>query len=206
MTPRKGYALSLCLAAAGLSAVAAGLPQTTGQAQLSERARLLGLQREATAALTLAARPDASADEVRRGILEAIRLFEALGGESAPGATPDTPQVSFLAPALRDELRKAASFLTILGVDPPPPRLNAAPFLALLERARVQLEGEIALGLSFQGSYSQTPAKDPVTGAAGANQRYRFVALARHVRGGRAAARTHLLRRPDERSRPRIGW
>jgi hypothetical protein len=29
---------------------------------------------------------------------------------------------------------------------------------------RVRLEGEVALGLSFQGSYSQTPAKEPVTG------------------------------------------
>ena len=32
--------------------------------------------------------------------------------------------------------------------------------LALLERVRAQLEGEVALGLSFKGSYSQTPPKE----------------------------------------------
>jgi enediyne biosynthesis protein E4 len=43
-------------------------------------------------------------------------------------------------------------------------RFDAAPYLALLERARVQLEGEVALGLSFQGSYSQSKAKEPAYG------------------------------------------
>jgi enediyne biosynthesis protein E4 len=42
--------------------------------------------------------------------------------------------------------------------------VNATPLLSLLERVRVRLEGEVALGLSFQGSYSRTPAKEPVTG------------------------------------------
>jgi hypothetical protein len=43
-------------------------------------------------------------------------------------------------------------------------RFDAAPVLALLERARIQLEGEIALGLSLQGSYSQSKAKEPAYG------------------------------------------
>ncbi len=154
MTRRKGHAFIVCLAALGLSAV----PQ-----EASERARLLALQREAATLLTRAARTDASADEVRRALSEAISRFEALAGESASGPAAGATQMSPLAPGLRDELRKAARFLAILNGDPPA-RLNAAPFLALLERARVQLEGEVALGLSFQGSYSQTPAKDPVTG------------------------------------------
>ncbi len=154
MTRRKGHAFIVCLAALGLSAV----PQ-----EASERARLLALQREAATLLTQAARADASADEVRRALNEAISRFEALAGESASGPAPGATQTSPLAPGLRDELRKAARFLAILNGDPPA-RLNAAPFLALLERARVQLEGEVALGLTFQGSYSQTPAKDPVTG------------------------------------------
>ena len=46
----------------------------------------------------------------------------------------------------------------------PTQRVDAAPILALLERARVRLEGEVALGLTFQGSYSQSKAKDPVYG------------------------------------------
>ena len=38
------------------------------------------------------------------------------------------------------------------------------PVLALLERARAQLEADVALGLTFQGSYSQTKPKEPVYG------------------------------------------
>ena len=38
------------------------------------------------------------------------------------------------------------------------------PVLALLEKARAQLEGDVALGLTFQGSYSQTKPKDPAYG------------------------------------------
>ena len=38
------------------------------------------------------------------------------------------------------------------------------PVLLLLENARAQLEGEVALGLTFQGSYAQTKPKDPAYG------------------------------------------
>ena len=38
------------------------------------------------------------------------------------------------------------------------------PVLALLEKARAQLEGDVALGLTFQGSYSQTKPKEPAYG------------------------------------------
>ena len=38
------------------------------------------------------------------------------------------------------------------------------PVLALLEKARAQLEADVALGLTFQGSYSQTKPKDPAYG------------------------------------------
>ena len=63
----------------------------------------------------------------------------------------------------RGELRRAARELETA----PPPgewRFEAGPYLALLERVRVQLEGGIALGLSLQGSYSQTKVKEPVYG------------------------------------------
>jgi hypothetical protein len=166
MTQSKRHALIVCLAAVGLSAAAAAIPQVPDPAseEASERTRLLGLQREAAALLTRAGRSDVSPDEVRSSLLEASRRFEGLGGEPAAGSSGPTPR-PLLAPALRDELRKAARFLAILGADgAPPARLNAAPFLALLERARVQIEGEIALGLTFEGSYSQSPAKEPATG------------------------------------------
>ena len=38
------------------------------------------------------------------------------------------------------------------------------PALALLEKARAQLEADVALGLTFQGSYSQTKPKKPAYG------------------------------------------
>src|SRR5439155_25611025 len=38
------------------------------------------------------------------------------------------------------------------------------PVLALLERVRAQLEGEVALGLTFQGSYTRPKSEDPAYG------------------------------------------
>jgi enediyne biosynthesis protein E4 len=155
MTLRKRHAFFLCSAAVGLTVAAvAGLPQDRGAVSKdgSERARLLGIQREAATLVARAARADVSGDERGRAIHDASSRFEALAAET-----------SLLAPALRDEMGKAARFLAILGGEASPP-LDAAPFLALLERARVQLEGEVALGLSFQGSYSQSPAKERATG------------------------------------------
>ena len=67
--------------------------------------------------------------------------------------------------------RCAASFVV------PPPDLSAlasgdaqrvasqtGPVLALLERVRAHLEGDVALGLTFQGSYSQTRPREPAYG------------------------------------------
>jgi hypothetical protein len=142
MTQRMSHVLIVCLAVVGLS----------GQVP-SERGRLIGLQREAAMLLARAARADASGDEVRQALLQASARLEALSAESSSG----------LAPALRAELGRAARELAALPAAPAS-RVDTAPFLALLERARVQLEGEIALGLTFQGSYSQTPAKEPVAG------------------------------------------
>src|SRR4030095_10841766 len=39
-----------------------------------------------------------------------------------------------------------------------------ASSLALLDKVRARLEGEVALGLTFEGSYSQTKPKEPVYG------------------------------------------
>jgi hypothetical protein len=148
------HALIVCLAVAHLSG--------QGSQQSSERARLLGLQREAAALLTRAARPDTSGDEVRRALLDASARFGAMAGTST-SAPPATAPASPLAGPLREELGRAGRELAALGTASAP-RVNVAPFMALLERARVQLEGEVALGQSFQGSYSQTPVKEPVRG------------------------------------------
>jgi enediyne biosynthesis protein E4 len=133
-------------------------------AEAPNRARLLGLQREAVDRLKQAARQDASIDDRRRALLDAGRRLEALGAEPDPRATSGAPGAARLAPALRSELRRAANDLLAASRPDSERRVDTGPFLALLERARVQLEGEVALGLSFEGSYSQTKPKDPAYG------------------------------------------
>src|SRR5690242_18389352 len=123
----------------GLAVAGAARPQTQPPAAVTapnpERTRLLQLQRDAVNLLTRAA------------LREAGQRLEALGADPAPGTT------SPLDAPLRAELRRAAK--DIAGAT------NTAPYLALLERVRVQLEGDTALGLSLQGSYSQAKVKEP---------------------------------------------
>ena len=84
----------------------------------------------------------------------------------------------------------------------------------LLEKVRSQLEGEVALGLTFQGSYSQTKPKDPAYGghASAMGPAPANIAVARRrraragdLRSGCAAAVEDVLRRPDQGPHPRIG-
>ena len=68
-------------------------------------------------------------------------------------------------PRVREELRRAASSLTTVPPGDAPAVVSATrPVLALLERVRSQLEGEVALGLSFEGSYRQTKPKEQAYG------------------------------------------
>jgi len=122
-----------------------------------DRAKLLQLRREAADRVERAGRSDVSPEDALRARQEAAERLSALGREPEPGGA-----ASPLAPELRAELRRAAQDLAA----PPASgsRFDAAPYLALLERVRVKLEGEIALGLSLQGSYSQTKVKEPVYG------------------------------------------
>ncbi|HMF59187.1 MAG TPA: hypothetical protein VK595_02375, partial [Vicinamibacterales bacterium] len=55
-----------------------------GPAQLPNRATLLQLQREAVSLLNQAARAEASAEDVRRALLDASQRIEALGAEPEP--------------------------------------------------------------------------------------------------------------------------
>jgi hypothetical protein len=67
--------------------------------------------------------------------------------------------------SLRSELRRAASDLNALAsgeVTNVAPAVR--PVLALLERVRTQLTSDVALGLTFQGSYSQTRPREPAYG------------------------------------------
>jgi hypothetical protein len=157
-------ALTASLGAIGAFMPATGAQQATADAQ--ERSHLLELHRDAVSQLQQAARAEAPADEVRRALLAAGRSLEALGAgpdSQTPNAT--TPATTILDPSLRRELRRAASDLrTFASGDIRDAQSATRPVLTLLERVRVQLEGEVALGLTFQGSYSQTKPKDPAYG------------------------------------------
>jgi hypothetical protein len=130
-------------------------PPTTTQVSAQERARLLELQRAAAGQLQQAARNGAPTDQVRRALLDAARNLESLGADTNP----------LLPSELRAELRHAASDLAKRAAeDPQAAAASTGPTLALLEKVRAQLEGEVALGLTFQGSYSQTKPKEQAYG------------------------------------------
>jgi hypothetical protein len=154
--------------AAILALVSVGLARSqqpaATPADIADRTRLLELHREAVSLLTRAARTDAPGDGVRRALLDASLRLEALGAEPEPGARSDPKRAGGLTAALRAELRSAARELGTASRSDSGWRIDTSPFLALLERARVQLAGEIALGLSLQGSYSQTKVKEPAYG------------------------------------------
>jgi hypothetical protein len=123
------------------------------EADAQERTRLLKLQRDAVTQLQQAARADVPADQLRSAVLDASRSLEGLSTGTR------------LEPSLRNELRRAASELTSLASgDTRGAASTIGPVLALLEKVRARLEGEVALGLTFQGSYSQTKPKDPAYG------------------------------------------
>ena len=152
-----------------LGAIGAFVPTTAAQqarADAQERTRLLTLQRDAVTQLQQAARPGVPDDQVRRALLDASRSLEALGGGPDPVTAPHTrPATTGLDPSLRADLRRAASELkTLASGDTRDVASATGPVLALLEKARAQLEADVALGLTFQGSYSQTKPKDPAYG------------------------------------------
>ena len=153
-TPRAiVLAVSALLGAIGVFMPAPAAQQARAEAE--ERTRLLKLQRDAVTQLQQASRAGTPADQVRRALLDASRNLETLA----------RPAVTSLDAPLRRELGRAASDVAALA-SADAGRVAAAigPVLALLEKVRAQLEGEVALGLTFQGSYSQTKPKDPAYG------------------------------------------
>ena len=152
-----------------LGAIGAFAPIPAAQqarADPAERTRLLTLQRDAVNQLRQAARPGTPDDQVRRALVDASRSLEALGGGPDPVTAPTPlPPTTGLDPLLRADLSRAASNLkTLASGDTRDVASATGPVLALLEKARAQLEADVALGLTFQGSYSQTKPKDPAYG------------------------------------------
>ncbi len=151
----RGAVLVLC-AAAGV----AGARQ--GQADGARRAVLLQHQRDAARSIAQATRPETAWDDARRLLAAAAASVRALGAEPAAGAAGDAGLT--LPPDTRAALRLAGDELAAAAGSAEPRRPDTRPLLALLERARVHLEGEVALGLSFQGSYSQSRPKEAAYG------------------------------------------
>jgi hypothetical protein len=115
------------------------------------RTRLLELQRQAAERLRAAG---------KEGLVEAARRLEALAAESGPVSGP-TPQEALLPAEMREELARAASDLRAAAAGAP---FSPEAGLKLLGRVEARLKIEGALGLSFQGSYSQTKVKEPAYG------------------------------------------
>ena len=136
---------------------------TTQSPAPSDRTRLLGLQREAVELLKRAAQTDVPGTVARRAALDAAQRLEALGAEPDRSTAPDGSATTAITPELRANLRRASVELATFAAkqdDASATRLDAAPLLGLLDRVRAQLEGDVALGLNFKGSYSQTPPKE----------------------------------------------
>src|SRR5437867_1766027 len=149
------------LAALGAFVPATAAPQPAADA--TERSRLLQLEREAVANLQRAARAEAPRAQTRRAFLDASRSLEQLGAEpdTARAASPATTLID--APLRRELRRAAADVARLASTNQRAAPSSIAPILSLLEKVRAQLEGA-ALGLTFQGSYSQTKPKDPAYG------------------------------------------
>src|SRR4029079_17693394 len=127
-------------------------------AAAQERARLLELQRAEVGHLRQAAREGAPADEVRRALSDASRDLDALGAEPAALPPEGGSRMNPLLPApLRSDLRRASADLTALALGTAQGSGAAtARILTLLDKVKSQLEGAVALGLTFEGSYSQS--------------------------------------------------
>jgi hypothetical protein len=116
--------------------------------------RLEGLRAEALALLEQARGVDGAAR--RAALASAAERVGALA--EAGGAASPLPE------ALREELRGAASQLAELAASAGTGAGSLAGPVALLERVRARLRGEIALGLGFEGSFSQAKLEEPAYG------------------------------------------
>src|SRR5206468_3124192 len=163
---RRAIWLGLTISLGALCAIMPLPAAEQARVDASERTRLLELQRHAVAQLQLASRAGTTADEVRRVLLDASRSLEALaGGRAIDRAKAASPSQPILDASLRRELQRAAADLTAFASgDVRKIGSVTGPVLALLERVRAQLEGEVALGLTFQGSYTRPKSEDPASG------------------------------------------
>ena len=156
------FALAVLLLSSAIGSVVSQGPQPA-VTQTSDREQLTKLHSEAVSLLKRAAQNDLPIEERRTAVRNAVQRLESLAVE--PEARGSAPGFSLPLP-LRAELRGAARELAS-AAGGGPERLRAidtSRYLALLERVRSQLQGEIALGLTLQGSYSQSKPKEAAYG------------------------------------------
>jgi len=159
------------LATAGLLFVAAAPPApgrpreeppVPAAAEESPRARLLRTQREAAELLERVAEIGPRREDARGLLGDAARRIQDLAESGGLPAGPGTPASPLLPRGLCDELRRAAAELGDRARADPSDS-SVEPYLRLLRRVAARL-GEAPLGLTFQGSYSQTKVAEPVYG------------------------------------------
>jgi hypothetical protein len=153
---RRWPAAVLFLACVGALGAARSDTPGSGAPESTERVRLLRLQREAAELLERAGRAGLAPQEKASALEQAAQHLAALGAKPDPGLPAGAPRLDG---ELRAALLVAARELEDAGARP-----DTGALRALLERVRVELEGEVALGLSFQGSYSQSRVREPVYG------------------------------------------
>lgn len=179
--PREGSLAAAWVTCCVLVLAAAGHGHTAAQgvnasaSAVPERTRLLDLHREAVTLLQEADASGATAAAVAGALQRLATVLEALGTVTAP-AGPEAPVMAALPADVRAELQRVArelaavsrgqststvSTLTTARADR---GVASAAIRAVLDRVRARLDGEVALGLTFQGTYSQTRAKEPVYG------------------------------------------
>ncbi len=142
----------------------------------SNRARLLDLHTAASKHLEEAdqgGRTSAEAAGALQGLAAALAAFD----ETPASSETLSSQAPAIPDEVRTELRRAAAALSVIARDAlgesrvddiaqvrAAERVDSASLRLLLERLRTAIDGEIALGLSFQGSFSQTRPSEPAVG------------------------------------------
>jgi hypothetical protein len=121
------------------------------------RAALLAAHRRATEGLQAASRPETPAAAVRGHLQDVLSALETLAGPEGDGP---------LSTATRTELRSVLPSLRSAAEGGRPASAELRAWRALVERSGKELNAPL-LGLTFEGSYSETRKQEAVTGGHG---------------------------------------
>jgi hypothetical protein len=164
-----GLLAALAVGATWVSGHAAAQATTTDAA----RVRRVAQYRQAEAQLARSEAQDESMASRGAALRDLAMTLDAMASEPQRGASPG--RQTDLPDSLVRDLRRASTALhALVAATPGSADLSEAArrerhvdlqaLRALLDRVRTAIDGEIALGLAFQGSYSQARVKEPVYG------------------------------------------